>query len=115
MVAVILILALLVAITPALAASPGKIFTVLGTITALDNGSITVAVVDANKLASSYIGDALTVNVTGSTQYYQYVADGTNLTITLEDIEVGNTVNVRGRLVSDIFTAQVVTIDVICP
>jgi|APMed6443717190_1056831.scaffolds.fasta_scaffold187829_1 hypothetical protein len=111
----IVALALLITITPALAASTGKIFTVLGTIAAVTDAGITVAVVDANKLARPYIGDELDVNVTPSTICYEYVVDGSNVLIDCSAIAENDTVNVRGRVVNDIFYAQVITINVICP
>ena len=111
----IVALALLMTVTPVLAASTGKIFTVLGTIAALTDDGITVAVVDANKLVRPYIGDELDVVVNTSTVCYAYAIDGSNVLIECGAIAVGNTVNVRGRVVNDVFIAQVITIDVICP
>ncbi len=112
----IVALALIITVTPVLAASPGKIFTVLGTIEVITGDDITANVVDTNKFAASYVVDGqLTVTVTGSTKYYQYVADGTNIPITFDDIDVGDTVNIRGRLISGDLIAQVVTIGVKCP
>jgi hypothetical protein len=114
----------LVTVTPALAAGNGhegnggshqQFFSVLGTITAIGADTITVEVVDGSRLVWSCVDedDELTVNVTGSTLYYERTADGLD-PIEFGDVEVGNTTNIHGTVAEDgdftAFTADWVTV-----
>ncbi len=93
---------------------PGKqLFTVTGTITALDTGVITVMVHNGNRFVKPYVGLDLPVQVTGDTVYRAYTPDGC-VPIGFEDLEVGDTTSVQGSVIDEGFTARRVTVDVPC-
>jgi hypothetical protein len=122
----------LLATTPALAAGPrgGKgqqhkrggnqgaqpvrqSFSLVGIMTAVDSSSITVQVYSGNRLAQPYVGQALTVQLTGSTRYRQWQPGGC-IPISFDGVAVGATASIQGTVSDDIFTAQRVTVDVPC-
>lgn len=119
----------LVAVTPALAAGNGQghvgpgsrdqqFFSVLGTIEEIVGNEITVEVVDGSWAvwAAGYVvGDELPVNVTLSTAFYRWTPDG-RLPIAFADVIVGDMTNIHGTVdVDGDFTADRVTVDVVCP
>ncbi len=131
---ILVVLATLIAATPALAAGPGnqnqqenqhrygvgvpqlhngQIFALTGAITALGTDSITVLVRNGNRLIKPYIGQELVVQVTESTRYRQWTPEGC-VPITFEDLEVGDTTSIEGTGSEGIFTAARVTVDVPC-
>jgi hypothetical protein len=127
---VLVVLVALLATTPALAAGPrrGKgpqhqqghgqgaqlvrqSFSLVGVITGRDTGSITVQVYNGNRLAQPYIGQALTVQLTGSTRYRQWQPEGC-IPTSFDGVQAGDTTRIQGTVSDDIFTAQRVTVDV---
>lgn len=80
-----------------------------GTVTALD-GSITVDVTSANRLTKEYIGGQPTVQVSRDTYYQLHTEDGPVVT-GCQDLEVGDTVVIRGILRVDVLTATRVIVD----
>jgi len=113
----------LVAVTPVLArrGGPGgsggggqpQLFALVGTITAIGSDTITVEVVDGNRLVWLYIGQELTVQVTGNTSFFEWHSDG-RVPITFADVVVGDSASIHGTVASDVFTADWVTVDVPC-
>jgi hypothetical protein len=116
----------LVVVSPVFAAGNGRgrggksggsdqqFFSVLGTITDIGSDTITIDVLEGSKVIWAYIGGELTVNLTGSTTYYEWTPDG-RIAIAFEDVAVGDITNIQGTLVADVFTATRVTVDVECP
>jgi len=86
-------------------------FALVGTITALGADTITVQVQSGNRYVKPYIGQELTVQVTGSTRYMRWTADG-SVPISFADLNVGDATNINGTLAESTFTATRVTIDV---
>jgi hypothetical protein len=106
----------LLAVTPALASESGvnggspQHFSVLGTITAIDGDTITLYVLEGSRLVRPYIGQALTVQMTPATLYYEWTPDGL-VPITFGDVGVGDMTNVHGTVAEDgDFTAGRVTL-----
>lgn len=110
------VLAVLVTLTPALAAggeassaSPQQ-FTALGAVTAIDGRSITLQVVEGSRLVWPAIGQPLNVQTTPATLYYQWTPDGL-VPIELGEIEVGDAASIHGTVAGDgVFTASRVII-----
>jgi hypothetical protein len=100
------VLVALVTVTPALAsgneASSGshQQFSVLGTITAIDGDTITVQVSEGSRLVWPHIGQALTVQMTPATLYYEWTPDGL-VSITFGDVGVGFRTNIHGTVDED--------------
>lgn len=132
MIVAMVVVALLVAAVPALAAEPGagnrygvqngaaggqqlrqggQVFALIGTITALGTDSITVQVQGGNRLVRDYVGQELTVQVTEGTKYMRWT-EGGSVPITFADLSVGDSTNIRGLASDDLFTATRVTVDV---
>jgi hypothetical protein len=85
-------------------------FSVLGTITALEDDTITTQVSEGSRLVQPYIGLALTVQITPTTLYYRWTPYGL-VSITYSDVKVDDTANVHGTVAGDDdFTATRVTI-----
>ena len=124
---IIVALIALVAVVPALAAGNGnggsgngnrgsghghggpggkdqQSFTIGGYITAIGNDTITVRTVN-DRLAM--------VQVTTSTSFFRWTPDG-RVPITFDDVETGDSINIKGTVDGDVFTADVVTVDVVC-
>ena len=105
-------LIVLVTATPVLAGRGGggggkpQTFSLVGTITAVDNDTITVQALNAR-----FAGQVLTVQLTGSTRFMQWTPDG-RLPITLADVTVGDSTNVKGTMSNGEFIASLVTVDV---
>ena len=129
---VLVLLVALLATTPALAAGPGggkaqehrhggnqgaqpvrQSFSLVGVITGKGTSSITVQVYNGNRLAQAYIGQVLTVQVTGSTRYRQWQPDGC-IPISFDGVVAGDTASIQGTVSGSSFTAQRVTVDVPC-
>ena len=84
-------------------------FTLVGRITAIGDGTVTVQVLAGNKLAQPKIDQALAVAVTDSTRFL--LNDGTVVTpITFADLKVGDAVSVHGTLANDVWTASRITV-----
>jgi len=71
-------------------------FSCQGSLTAIDseNGVLSIAV----DKGSPGIGDSLDVNVTDATEFYLVSGPGDETAITLDDLKVGDKVNVRGAI-----------------
>ena len=133
---ILVLLATLVAASPALAAGPANqnrhenrnnhgtsgrmdmpagrpVFALTGTITAIGADSITVLVYNGNRFVKSYFGQELVVPVTESTRYWQWTPDG-YVPIGFGDVQVGDTTSMWGLVSDGIFTVLRVTIDVPC-
>lgn len=114
---VLVALVALVTVAPALAFGNGvdggsrqQFFSVRGTITAIGGDTITVQVFDSSRLVWPHIGQALTVQMTPATLYYEWTPDGL-VSITFGDVEVGDTSNIHGTVAEDgDFTADRVTV-----
>jgi hypothetical protein len=132
MVVAVVVVALLVAAVPAMAAGPGSgnrfgaanglgggqqlrqgrdAFALVGTITALGTDTITVQVQAGNRYVKDYIGQELAVQVTANTKYMRWTQNG-SVPIGFADLEVGDSTNIHGLVSDDIFTATRVTVDV---
>ena len=79
-------------------------FTIGGYITAIGNDTITVRTVNYR---------SATVQVTNSTSFFRWTSDG-RVPITFDDVEKGDSINIKGTVDGDVFTADVVTVDVEC-
>jgi hypothetical protein len=133
MLLILVVLAMTIAATPALAAGPGSqnrqgnqhryelgpqpndryAFALTGTITAIGADSITVLVHNGNRLVKPYIGQELVVQVTDNTRYRQWTPEGC-IPIAFEDVEVGDTTSIQGTVSEGVFIAARVTVDVPC-
>lgn len=88
---------------------PRSNFTLVGRITAIGDGTVTVQVLAGNKLAQPKIDQVLAVVVTDSTRFL--LNDGTVITpITFADLKVGDAVSVHGTLANDVWTASRITV-----
>lgn len=116
---VLMVVALLaISATPAFAArgvppqppvsNRGGLFTLAGTITAIDGNVVTVSVVSGNPVVKPYLGQAVALQTTATTRFLQVTPTGT-VVITLADLEVGQNVSAQGTLVSGVWTANRIT------
>ena len=98
----------LVTATPVLAAldGGGQPFSLVGTITAIGADTITV-----EALNYRFVGQELTVKVTGDTRFFEWTADGP-LPIIFDDVDVGDSTNMKGTMPDGVFVASQVTVDV---
>ena len=133
MLLILVVLAMTIAATPALAAGSGSqnrqgnqhryelgpqpnnryAFALTGTITAIGTDSITVLVHNGNRLVKPYIGQEVVVQVVDNTRYRQWTPEGC-IPIAFEDLEVGDTTSIQGTVSEEVFIAARVTIDVPC-
>jgi len=86
-------------------------FALVGTITGVDTDTITVEVQSGNRYAKPYVGQELSIQVTGSTRTMRWTSAG-SVPISLADLSVGDSASINGLLSEDTFTATRVTIDV---
>ena len=133
---ILVVLAMLIAASPALAAGPAnqnrhqnqernraegqpeplpgrQFFTLTGIIAALGSDSITVLVHNGNRFVKPYVGQELAVRVTGDTRYREYTPGGC-VPIGFGDLQVGDTTSIQGTVSDEVFAAQWVTVDVPC-
>ena len=115
----------LVVATPALAGRGGpggngnggggraQLFALVGTIKAVGGDTITVQVVDGSRLVWPYIGQELTVQVTGNTSFYEWYPDG-RVPITFDKVKVDDSTSIHGTVAGNVFIADWVTVDVPC-
>jgi len=133
MLLILVVLAMTIASTPALAAGSGSqnrqenqhryelgpqpnnryAFALTGTVTAIGTDSITVLVHNGNRLVKPYIGQELVVQVTDTTRFRQWTPEGC-IPIAFEDVEVGDTTSIQGTVSEEVFIAARVTVDVPC-
>jgi hypothetical protein len=89
-------------------------YSLSGNVTAVDaeNGVVAVTVVKANKAARAYKGKTVELKVSATTLYYERLADGTRVAVTLADISAGDRVTSNGRLTkaTGAFSAKRITI-----
>jgi hypothetical protein len=98
-------------VTHALAAGrgPAAVFTLVGKIDSIGNGTVTVQVLGGNPAVKSYLNQLLTVNTAVSTRILR--KDGTVVTpITFADLKVGDSVNVSGTVADQVWTASRITV-----
>jgi len=112
----------LVAVTPALAGRGGpgghggggggggrqSFFSLVGTITAVDRVNDTITVQTLN---DRFAGQVLTVQMTESTRFLRWTADG-SVPITFADVEADDSTNIKGTVADGAFIADMVTVDV---
>ncbi|MFH1634336.1 MAG: DUF5666 domain-containing protein [Chloroflexota bacterium] len=81
-------------------------FSLVGTITALGNDTITV-----QALNNRFAGQVLTIQVTSSTRFMQWTPSG-NVPITFDAVAVGDSTNIKGTVTDGVYIASRVTVDV---
>lgn len=87
-----------------------KPFTLVGTITAIENNTVTVRVVVGNRLVKRYYGQELPLQTNAATRFLMKGTDGVVYPITFEDLEVGQNVSVNGILTGDDWVAARITV-----
>ncbi len=106
----------LVAVTPAMAGvnqrrggGHGKQqdFALVGTVTAIGNDTITVQAVN-----DRFAGQSITVKVTGDTRFVRWTPDG-GVPATFDDLNMDDSVNVKGTIADGTFFASRVMMDVL--
>jgi hypothetical protein len=87
-------------------------YSLSGTVTAVDNGVVTVTVRKANKAARAYKGKTVDLAVTSTTLYYERTVDGERVAVSLADISAGDRITSSGKLVkaTGAFSAKRITI-----
>jgi len=111
----LLVVMLSVGAVPALAANVdsakrGTLFNLSGEITAISDTSISVKVMTGSAVVRSSLGKTLTIQLTGSTRFLRKIP-GSTVTITLDDLEVGEKVSMQGSVASGVWTATRITAD----
>ena len=109
---------LLASAVPALAAkgpppptrNRGGMFTLVGTITAINGSDVTVQVVAGNFVAQPFVGQSVTLKTTASTRFLQAGFGSGAVVITLDDLAVGQNVSAQGSLVNGVWTATRITV-----
>jgi hypothetical protein len=123
-----IVLVLLVAATPSLAAGGGphggpggggqggqggrSLFALVGSIAEIGEDTITVQVVEGNWFVWPYVGETLAVQVTVDTLFYQWTLEG-RVPITAADITEGDLASIHGTVTADgAFIASWMTVDI---
>ena len=102
--------------TPAFAANAdaarrrGTLFTLSGRITAIAGSTVTVTVYTGSAVVRPYLGETLAIETTASTRFLRKIPDCT-ITITLDDLVVGDKVSVQGSVATGVWTATRITAD----
>jgi hypothetical protein len=86
----------------------GGLFTLAGTITAIDGNVVTVKVVSGNPIARPYVGQNVALQTTAITRFLLTTPTGT-VVITLADLQVGQNVSAQGKLTNGAWTADRIT------
>lgn len=86
----------------------GGLFTLAGTITAIDGSVLTVKVVSGNPIARPYVGQNVALQTTATTRFLLTAPTGT-VVITLADLQVGQNVSAQGKLANGMWTADRIT------
>lgn len=81
-------------------------FVMVGNITEVGSDSITIQTINAR-----FAGQVETVTITAETRLFKWTETG-KVVISFEEIEVGQTVNVKSKMTTDGYLATTVTIDV---
>lgn len=92
------------------AAKRGTLFNLSGEITAIDASAITVTVVTGSAVVRPYLRKTLTIQLTESTRFLRKIP-GSTVTITLDDLEVGEKVSMQGSVASGVWSATRITAD----
>ena len=87
------------------------IFSLVGTVTAVGEDSITVLVQAGNRNVKDYVGLELTLLIDDHTKVMQWTDEG-SVPVTLADVQVDDAVNVHGKVVEGVYTAMRITVDV---
>jgi len=93
--------------------SPRGIFTITGTVSAIDtvNNTVTIMVSRGNKLTQPYLGTDVTVVTSTTTKFlYKSSTTATATKIAITDIQVGNPVSVTGTVKNFTWTATRITV-----
>jgi hypothetical protein len=87
-------------------------FALAGKIESLDPAAqtVTVRVMSANRLAQTFIGQALTIRTSQATRFILRNANGTCTPITFADLAVGQAVSVNGSLANNLWSAARLTV-----
>jgi len=102
--------------TPAFAANAdaarrrGTLFTFSGRIAAIEGSTVTVTVYTGSAVVRPYLGETLAIETTASTRFLRKIPDCT-ITITLDDLVVGDKVSVQGSVATGVWTATRITAD----
>jgi hypothetical protein len=80
------------------------LFTLVGTITKVEGGVVTVKVLAGNRLVRTTIGQDLAIVTTEETRYLEKM-EISCVAITLADLEAGDSVSVQGTYTDDVWTA----------
>lgn len=110
----LLVTMLSIGATPAFAANAnaakrGTLFTLAGEITAINGDVVSVLVRSGSSVVRPFLGQILDITTTANTRFLLKTPDGT-VTITLEDLEVGDKVSVQGSVADDVWTATRITV-----
>src|SRR5665648_386641 len=81
-------------------------FSLVGTISEVGSDTITIQTINAR-----FAGQVIAVQVSDGTRLYQWTETG-KVVISLDDIAVGQSVNVKGKMIAEDYLATTVTIDV---
>lgn len=85
-------------------------FALSGTITAADEGTVSVEVSCGNRAVKPYIGTIVTLQTDEYTRFLERNDDGTATPIPFAELEVGQTVSSHGSLADGVFTATRLTV-----
>jgi hypothetical protein len=125
------VLVLLVAANPSLAAGGGphggpggrgpggqggeggrSLFALVGTITERGDDTVTVQVIEGNRFVWPYVGETLDIQVSGDTLFYRWTPDG-RVPIAFADVAEGDLASIHGTVTADgAFIADWVTVDI---
>ncbi len=92
-----------------LSANKVELFTLVGTITAIDGEAVTVQVLGGNPITKPYIGQTVALQTTADTRFLQITDEGT-LVITLSDLSVGQNVSAQGTLTGGVWVTTRITV-----
>ena len=87
----------------------GGQFTLVGTITAIEENLVTVSVVGGNPIVKPFVGQAVTLQTSATTRFLLTSETGT-VVITLADLQVGQNVSAQGKLANNVWMADRVTV-----
>ena len=112
----LLVVMLSVGAAPAFAANGdtarrrGTLFNLSGEITAISGSTVTVSVLSGSAVVRQYLGQTLDIETTASTRFLRKVP-GSTITITFDDLVVGDKVSVQGSVEDGVWTATRITAD----
>ena len=92
--------------------SPGRqYFTLVGVISGIGEGSITVEIHNGNRFVKEYIGGELAVEVADGAEYRRWTPSGC-VPIDPTEIAIGDTTSIRGTVIEGVYWAERITVDV---